>query len=608
MVGYLRAFEGKVYPGVSIGSEYMGEKSFDEVKSLLEDFNNKLFTDGLSVMLPESGKIINLDLSTDVSPDNAVEFVKINTEETVKQISEAGRDGNWRQNIITPLRWRLAGRQATAVVLVDREALIKILQTKMLPYAVAPNDANIKIVRVDPLDFEIIKEKIGHIFDYEQLVNEISNNLSRLSSLPVKAQEQVVEPAVKTTDLLNAGQELSGIFVYGNLGLNYVDGQTKIRQDWNIDKTEYAGWLEAQKDGDKFIFGLNKDSVKKYLETLKADVERSAVDAKFAMENEKVKEFQASRAGVAIDLDKTYEDLNKTFRERNYHPAVTAKTVSLVVEVVESQVKLADINELGVTDVIGVGESTFYGSHLNRIKNIGRAVAILNGTIIKPGEEFSTIKLAGPFTEANGYLPELVIKGDQIKREVGGGMCQIGTTLFRTAMNSGMPITERRNHSLVVNYYFDPVNRNPGTDATVYDPVVDFKFMNDTGNYLLLQTVVNYKTQKLTFTLWGKPDGRKGSYTHPLVFRWIPAGETRTIEVDDLKPGIKECQGAYKGAVASFVYTRVTSSTEEIKQVFDSYYRPLPDICRVGKQPDSTCPVGKSCPVDASSIVPAPDL
>lgn len=606
MFGYARAFENKVYPGVYIGSEYIGGKNFEEVRSLLENFNNKLFADGISITLPESNKVVKFDLSANVSPDNIVELIKINTEETVKKVSEFGRDGAWWQNILNPLYYRFFGQQFSAITLVDQGSVIKSLQMKLAPYAVTPNDANVKITQVDPLIFEIVEEKTGHIFDYQQLVNGINVNLSRLNNIPIVAQEQVVVPAVRTTDLSNVEQNLLDVLSYGDVGLNYVDGQTKVLTDWNINKKEYSSWLEAQKDGDKFVFGLSKSGVEKYLENLKAVVDRPADNAKFAIENEKVKEFQASRTGIAIDFDKTYEELNKVFRERNYHPKVVTKTVSMVVNVVEPEVKLADINDLGVTDVIGVGESTFYGSHVNRIKNIARAVAILNGTIIKPGEEFSTTKSAGPFTEENGYYPELVIKGDKILKEVGGGMCQIGTTLFRTAMNSGMPITERRNHSLVVNYYFDPVNGKPGTDATVYDPVVDFKFLNDTGSYLLLQTAVDYKKQLLTFTLWGKSDGRKGSYTHPIVSKWIPAGPTQTIEVDDLKPGVKDCQGAYVGAVASFVYTRTTSSTEEIKQVFDSYYRPLANICRVGKMPESTCPVGKSCPVDTTvPVVPA---
>jgi len=392
------------------------------------------------------------------------------------------------------------------------------------------------------------------------------------------------------------------LFSYGDINLNYIDSQTQARKDWKIPSHVYSSWLEVQKEGDSFVFGLSAEAVGIYLEGLKKEVERPAEDAKFIMENGKAKEFQSSRSGVALDVDKTYQELNRAFIERNYHPAVVSKTISLSTNIIESEIKLSEINDLGITDIIGSGTSTFYGSHTNRIKNITHAVKLLNGIIIKPEEEFSTLKSAGPFTEKNGYLPELVIKGTEIKKEVGGGMCQIGTTLFRMAMNAGMDITERRNHSLVVSYYLDPVNRNPGTDATVYDPILDLKFLNDTGNYLLLQTEVDYKKQLLTFTLWGSPDGREGWYSHPLVKRWIPAGKKQEIEVDNLKPGVKECQESYVGASASFIYTRITPAGEEIKRVFDSYYRPLPEICRIGKALDSTCPVGKSCPIESGEV------
>jgi vancomycin resistance protein YoaR len=138
---------------------------------------------------------------------------------------------------------------------------------------------------------------------------------------------------------------------------------------------------------------------------------------------------------------------------------------------------------------------------------------------------------------------------------------------------------------LVVSYYADPVNGNPGTDATLYEPSLDLKFKNDTGSYLLLQTDIDYKRQMLTFTLWGKPDGRKGWYTHPIVSKWIPSAEEEQIIVvsdGSLKPGEKNCQVAFKGAVASFVYSRVATSGVKIDRTFDSYYRPLPKICTVG--------------------------
>jgi len=182
----------------------------------------------------------------------------------------------------------------------------------------------------------------------------------------------------------------------------------------------------------------------------------------------------------------------------------------------------------------------------------------------------------------NGYLPEEIIKGDRIIKEVGGGMCQIGTTLFRMAMNAGMDITQRHNHSLVVSYYADPVNKNPGTDAALYDPFLDLKFKNDTDGYLLLQTNIDYKKQMLTFSLWGKVDGRYGHYTPPLVSRWIPAGEPQEVLSPELKPGEVKCQNAFRGAISSFTYTRFTSSSEKIERVFTSNYRPLPKLCLVG--------------------------
>jgi vancomycin resistance protein YoaR len=133
--------------------------------------------------------------------------------------------------------------------------------------------------------------------------------------------------------------------------------------------------------------------------------------------------------------------------------------------------------------------------HINLNHHFKKPHHLIYIQIIKPGEEFSANHYAGPFTAENGYLPEAVIKGNEIKNEIGGGMCQIGTTLFRMAMNTGLQITQRRNHSLVVSYYADPVNGNPGTDATLYEPLLDLKFLNDTGNYLLLQTDIDYQKQ-----------------------------------------------------------------------------------------------------------------
>ena len=105
----------------------------------------------------------------------------------------------------------------------------------------------------------------------------------------------------------------------------------------------------------------------------------------------------------------------------------------------------------------------------------------ITGILIAPGQEFSTANTIGEVTEEEGFVKEYVITGGQTVKELGGGLCQLATTLFRMALNTGLPITERVNHAYVIPYY------GPGLDATVYGPHPDFRFVNDTGNYILLQ-------------------------------------------------------------------------------------------------------------------------
>jgi len=161
-------------------------------------------------------------------------------------------------------------------------------------------------------------------------------------------------------------------------------------------------------------------------------------------------------------------------------------------------------------------------------------------------------------------------------------------------MNSGLPITARQNHSLVINYYKDPSNGNPGTDATIYDPSPDLKFINDTGNYILFQAEIDESNTTLNFTFWGASDGREGFYDPPTLIRWLPVGEEQTIETTELEPGTKKCQEAHVGADATVTYTVKKTDGTESKTVFDSHYRALPKICLVGVEKMEEIPTNES--------------
>lgn len=187
-------------------------------------------------------------------------------------------------------------------------------------------------------------------------------------------------------------------------------------------------------------------------------------------------------------------------------------TVSLSVNTTEPKKPLGELNDLGITELIGRGESKFNGSPANRRHNIKVGVSKMTGVIIKPGEEFSFNKYLGPVEAYAGFKPELVIKATGTVPELGGGLCQVSSTTFRAAMHAGLPITQRRNHSYAVQYYAPQ-----GTDATIYPGVIDLKFTNDTGNSILIWPYFkddNY----LVFDFYGTYDGRKVELGTPYAY------------------------------------------------------------------------------------------
>ena len=131
-----------------------------------------------------------------------------------------------------------------------------------------------------------------------------------------------------------------------------------------------------------------------------------------------------------------------------------------------------------------------------------KSLIIFTGIILRPGEQFSFNNLLGPVDASTGYLPERVIKEGKLIPEYGGGLCQVSTTLFRAVFHTGLPIKERRPHSLPVRYY------NPqGFDATIYPGVSDLKFTNDTPAHILIQAKV--VGSKLNFEIYGTSDNRR---------------------------------------------------------------------------------------------------
>lgn len=266
-------------------------------------------------------------------------------------------------------------------------------------------------------------------------------------------------------------------------------------------------------------FALNESAVKQYLTQLKDETRVLPINARFSVDEEtnRVSVFSPSRDGSEINIAASLEMIKNALQSGRTDSAISLTTTSIPPDVAET-----NANTLGIKNFLGEGRTNFSGSPKNRIHNITRALEQYQGVLLTPGEEFSFVKLLGEVDGEHGYLPELVIKHGKTEPEFGGGICQVSTTLFRAALNTGMKITMRRNHAYPVSYY-----KPYGMDATIYIPSPDLRFVNNTPAHILIQGAIEGK--ELVFRFYGTSDGRSVAIDGPHILESHPDGSMKTI-------------------------------------------------------------------------------
>lgn len=585
---YSWQYEDRIHPNIFIGNINVGGLSTEEANILLQEKFEDLMNSGLFVNY--EGKVAKIDLRTEggTDPDLIYDYISIDLEKAVNSAFNETRDQSQTRQLQLSLN-QIVNQKVIDLPVVFVESRINSQIREAFKDAENPAEPTKYSVTFSGanMDIEVEEGTIGREFDFNQLYTNLQQDIKNLelsthslevteTANPLTREE--VEPTFDT---------VRDIISRAPYTLEYTtDTQRTYR--WNIQREEVANWLTPVRAGEStgsinasenIHLTINGEALTNRFETIRETIDISPIDAKFEIVNGRVTEFRGSEEGVQLDEDNTKIEILLSFADGE------TRNINLKAKTTPPNLATGDVNDLGIREVIGTGWSDFSGSPANRIANIRHGANKLNGLLIAPGEQISLVQELKPFTVADGYLPELVIKGDEIVPEVGGGLCQIGTSAFRAAMNTGLQIDERRNHSLVVSYYNDPLNGNPGTDATLYDPAPDFKFTNDTNHHILLTTDVNVSNGRLTFTFWGTSDGRKGYYTPPVVNRrWAP-GPTEYKVSRDLAPGRTECQAAYTGVSTSFDYIVEYADGSRHEHTYNSQYRALPRICLVGYDP-----------------------
>ena len=241
-------------------------------------------------------------------------------------------------------------------------------------------------------------------------------------------------------------------------------------------------FLEQDLSSSVSVVGINRDELNHWLlENISAEVDEPGRDARLSFSNGEVTVTRPSIQGVGADVEQLARDVVFGIGKADGELALRFELQATKPSITEDR-----ISELGINTLIGRGVSDFSGSAANRVHNIEVGFERYNGLVISPDEEFSVIEYLGPVDAAAGFLPELVIVGNKITPQYGGGLCQVSTTIFRTALDTGLDITERTNHAFSVSHYKWPFP-DWGVEATIYDPQPDLKFINDTEGHILVQ-------------------------------------------------------------------------------------------------------------------------
>jgi len=562
-------FKDKVVKGVMLGDISLAGKSQSEISSIINKKIDEISGRGLGFSYQSKLVTVESSVSAINNPDLTIQILFFDAEKMASLAFEYGHSPDLVTNLKNQALALAFDYQVPLKFELNKVELEKVLKLNFSELENPPNNASWQI---DDHDYvTIAPEKNGTSFDYQKAMMQMEANINLDEIEPVALDLIAKNAQITYADLLAQKSNLEKFLAdHDKLTLTYVN-EYKKEFSWEIEKKVYQKWLSVCLMNGNLNLCFDEGSLRQKLDSISSEINIEPQDAKLVMADNVVKEFQPSKNGVELDLDKSIETINQqAFKENNL-------TIGLITKIWEPKVATGETNDLGIKERIGLGHSNFSGSPTNRRKNIAVGLKKLNGLLIKPDEEFSAMKNLVPVTGANGYLEELVIKGNKTIPEFGGGLCQIGTTLFRVALDAGLPITERRPHSYRVTYY-EPA----GMDATIYDPHPDLRFKNDTGHYLMLTGFID--GNDIYFELWGTSDGRKAEISKPSIYNITSPGPTKIVETLDLAPGVKKCtERAHNGADASFTRTiTFTDGREIIKETYNSHYVPWQAVCLVG--------------------------
>jgi vancomycin resistance protein YoaR len=563
---------GQIMPGVRVAGVNLSGLAPEEAAQLLES----------EISFPTKGKILLSYGETSWSFSPSQLGLSLDSEASVEAAYSFGRSLLPWQRIEEQFQSLQGGHNTAPRLIYNGETA----HAALLSIADQINQETLEAaLSVEGINVQVSAGQLGLELETEKMLSILSAQLLRLEDA-----ELVLPVAVQTPRILDVSAQaaIANEILSGPLqilpGGNYADNPT----GWTFEPEELAALLSIERlDVDQaatYFIGLDAQKLGAFLLGLAPSLIEEPENARFIFNDEtrELEVIQAEIIGRKLEVEASIEHINQQLAQGSHSielqydytlPDVLGNTTAA---------------ELGISESIVEQTTYFYGSSAARMQNIETAAARFHGLLVPPGAAFSMVENIGDISLDSGFAEALIIYGDRTIKGVGGGVCQVSTTLFRTVFFGGFPVVERNPHAYRVSYYElnSSGNINPqmvGLDATVYSPIVDFKFQNDSDYWLLMETYVDKSARTITWKFYSTSDGRSVEWSNTGVQNVVEAPESVYEENEELAKG-EVNQVDWEAEGADVTVTRVVYQNGDIlfEDNFTTHYRPWASVYQYG--------------------------
>ncbi len=578
--GYQLYYSGKIYPGISIeGIDLSGIRIQEAYTYLAENYS-----------YPKEGSIIFKDNDLEWAyPPNELGLI-LDDLTSIDIAYSTGRSGwPWKRAADQFIAWKEGIRISPSMVYDENIAAIQLIRiANQIDQPIIEG-----AIHNEGLEIISIPGQIGRNINIDDsLANlRIYFTDTKEGIVPLEINEQ--EPKILDVSLQT---EMIENILSQPLSLTIPDQDNSDLGPWILDEITLANMLFIQRiqiDGkDEISVGLSENSLRDLLTPIAPSLKLAANNAKFIFNDDTLvlDLIEEADIGRALLIEESIQKINQEINNQNHE-------IELVFDYSNPDIT-NDMTgeELGITELVSAQTSYFYGSSAARMKNIETSAAQFHGIMIPPGGTFSMVENIGDISLNSGYAEALIIYGDRTIKGVGGGVCQVSTTLFRTVFFGGFPVVERYSHAYRVSYYElnanGSVNKNlAGLDATVYSPLIDFRFTNDTPHWLLMETYVSIPNRTITWKFYSTSDNRSVEWETSGLQNIVEPPNPIYEENEDLDKGeIDQVDWATAGADVTVNRTVWLDGEIHIDDAFTTHYQPWTTICQYGPDTENYPP------------------